>query len=127
MEKKHSILIASFDPKIREMGRSAAEAEGYPSILCGDGAEALDSAKNAGDSIRLIVMEAFLPKVDGFEVARQLEEFPRMGNACGDIRPGLRCLAEGSYLIFYRVLPQKIHILRILHAARDLEKQSFDS
>jgi diguanylate cyclase (GGDEF)-like protein len=74
---KQQILVASDDPRIREMARDAAQAEGLDAILCGDGEEALDSARKASPgTLRLIVTEAFLPKADGFKIVGELQEEP---------------------------------------------------
>ncbi len=83
MTSKVSILIASDDPRVRDMTRVAAESEGAEAILCGDGQEFFDSAKNQKvekNNIRLLVLEAFLPKIDGFEVVNRLQEFESTKN-----------------------------------------------
>jgi toxin ParE1/3/4 len=36
-----------------------------------------------------------------------------------DLRPGLRSLPSGSYVIFYRVKQPTVRIVRVLHGARD--------
>lgn len=37
-----------------------------------------------------------------------------------DLRPGLRSLAAGEYVIFYRVESESVLILHILHGRRDI-------
>lgn len=37
-----------------------------------------------------------------------------------NLLPGVRAWAVGDYVIFYRVDPDAVQILRILHGARDL-------
>ena len=74
-----TVLIASDDQKIRESVRLAAQSEGLESILCGDGEEALESAKKNSletGNLKLLVMEAFLPDMDGFEIINRLAEYP---------------------------------------------------
>lgn len=39
-----------------------------------------------------------------------------------DLLPGVRAWAVGDYLIFYRIEPDAVEILRILHGARDLDE-----
>lgn len=46
--------------------------------------------------------------------------FPTMGRNRGDLRLGLRGIAVGNYNIFYRILPDGIEIVRVLHSARNL-------
>jgi toxin ParE1/3/4 len=54
------------------------------------------------------------------EVAAHLTENPRMGPARDDIRPGLRYLVSGSYLLLYRIVGDDIEIVRAVHGRRDL-------
>lgn len=75
---KTTVIVASSDSKIRESARAALEQEGLDAILCGDGEEVLDSVKSQGQQlagVRLMVMDAFLPKIDGFEAVKQMEDF----------------------------------------------------
>ena len=54
------------------------------------------------------------------EVARHLARNPQMGPARDDIRPGLRYLVSGSYLLLYRITDDGIEIVRAVHGRRDL-------
>jgi toxin ParE1/3/4 len=49
-------------------------------------------------------------------------EQPRMGTPRDTLAPGLRSFPVGSYLVFYRVVPEGIEVARILHGARDLKE-----
>jgi len=49
-----------------------------------------------------------------------LSEHPYAGVACDELLLHMRALTAGSYCIFYRVSPERIEILRILHTARNL-------
>lgn len=42
------------------------------------------------------------------------------------LRPGLRALVHGNYMIYFRVTDQAIIIVRIVNTARDLAKLAFD-
>ena len=78
MTSKVTVLIASDDPNVRDMARKAAEAENAEAVLCGDGQEFVESAKNSKfqkNNIRLLVLEAFLPKIDGYEAVNRLQEY----------------------------------------------------
>lgn len=46
--------------------------------------------------------------------------FPEIGQARPDVAPGLRYWPVRPYLIFYRVDPDAVTIVRILHGFRDL-------
>lgn len=48
-------------------------------------------------------------------------ENPGIGRKRDELRPNIRSLNEGSYLIFYRQIENGIEILRILHGAMNLE------
>lgn len=50
-------------------------------------------------------------------------ELPGMGRRRDDLAPGLRCISQGNYLIFYRLSDNGIQIMRVLHGARDLPSQ----
>jgi len=75
-----SVIIASEDGNIREIARTVLLEEKCDPILCGDGLEAYESAqnqsKNASNDLKLIILEMFLPKMDGFEVVAKLQDSP---------------------------------------------------
>lgn len=54
------------------------------------------------------------------EAASDLTQNLEMGPARDDIRPGLRYLVSGSYLLLYRILGDDIEIVRVVHGRRDL-------
>lgn len=54
------------------------------------------------------------------EAASYLTQNPEMGPAREDIRPGLRYLVSGSYLLLYRIIGDDIEIVRAVHGRRDL-------
>lgn len=54
------------------------------------------------------------------EAAERLAANPQMGAARDDIRPGLRHLVSGSYLLLYRVEEDGVEIVRAVHGRRDL-------
>jgi toxin ParE1/3/4 len=36
--------------------------------------------------------------------------------------PGLRSFPVGNYVVFYRIVPEGIELVRVLHGARDLRR-----
>ncbi|MCA9186153.1 MAG: type II toxin-antitoxin system RelE/ParE family toxin [Pirellulaceae bacterium] len=62
---------------------------------------------------------SFLHRVDACLalLARQ----PHMGRVHDDLRPGLRSHPFEAYMIIYEPMPTGIHVVRVLHAARDIE------
>jgi toxin ParE1/3/4 len=54
------------------------------------------------------------------EAANRLADTPQIGPARDDIRPGLRYLVSGPYLLLYRIRDGGIEIVRAVHGRRDL-------
>ncbi|MBI1814057.1 MAG: type II toxin-antitoxin system RelE/ParE family toxin [Deltaproteobacteria bacterium] len=50
----------------------------------------------------------------------RLATFPLIGRARPELAPGLRSFPHRTYVIFYRPTPRGVHIVRVLHGARDL-------
>jgi toxin ParE1/3/4 len=51
----------------------------------------------------------------------RLADMPAIGHRT-DLRAGVLAFRHGSYLIFYRALPDGIEVVRVLHGARDLSR-----
>jgi len=51
-----------------------------------------------------------------------LSENPRLGRARPDIAPEFRHWPAGNYLILYRLLPDGIEVVRVVHGARRLDR-----
>ncbi|PYP84085.1 MAG: type II toxin-antitoxin system RelE/ParE family toxin [Blastocatellia bacterium AA13] len=47
---------------------------------------------------------------------------PKVGRERNYIAPGLRSITESHYVIFYRLMPDEIQVIRVLHGARDVER-----
>lgn len=47
---------------------------------------------------------------------------PELGRRREELRTGLRSFPVGNHLVFYRVWPERVDVLRILHGARNLEE-----
>ncbi|WP_033922421.1 type II toxin-antitoxin system RelE/ParE family toxin [Sphingomonas sp. 37zxx] len=52
---------------------------------------------------------------------QRLGNFPRSAPDRSELGEGLRGLTTGGYVIFYRVEPGTVTVLRVIHAARDLQ------
>jgi toxin ParE1/3/4 len=59
-----------------------------------------------------------LIKID--ETAALLGDNPQLGPARPDIAPEMRYFPTGSYLILYRIVPEGVEIVRVLHGARNI-------
>jgi len=49
-----------------------------------------------------------------------LAKNPLSGEARDDIRPNLRSISHGNYVIFFRSREDYLEIVRVLHGARDI-------
>ncbi|HJU19333.1 MAG TPA: type II toxin-antitoxin system RelE/ParE family toxin [Stellaceae bacterium] len=50
-----------------------------------------------------------------------LSQYPRLGRARDDLRPGLRSYPAGEYVIIYVIDGADVVILRVLHGRRDID------
>jgi len=55
------------------------------------------------------------------EAASRLADTPQIGPARDDVRPGLRYLVSGTYLLLYRIREGGIEIVRAVHGRHDLK------
>jgi toxin ParE1/3/4 len=46
---------------------------------------------------------------------------PLMGRARPELRPDMRSFSHGAYLILYRAIEDGAEIVRVVHAARNLD------
>ncbi len=66
-----------------------------------------------------VAAEYFFSLGEAFDL---LSRHPLAGVAADDIRPGLRRFSHRRHRIFYRLVDDKVRILRILHHAMDVEE-----
>ncbi len=59
------------------------------------------------------------------DLFEKLLEDPLLGRDRPEVRPGLRSIIKEYHIVFYRVLKDRIRIVRILSAKQDLPKQYF--
>lgn len=62
--------------------------------------------------------DRFLARLKSAE--QQLLQFPLMGRSRPDVRVDVRHWPVGDYIILYRVVPNRLEIVRVVHGARDL-------
>lgn len=55
-----------------------------------------------------------------FEVAKRLARFPESGTPRPELGPNARSIVVGRYLILYRIGPDCVDIVRVVHGAREL-------
>ncbi len=92
------ILVVDDDEKIVKFLRFNLSGEGWHVLTARDGAEALRVVEK--DSPDLVLLDIMLPRVDGFEVLRQLRQWsqvPIIGlSARGDTADKVKCLNLGA-------------------------------
>jgi len=92
------ILIVDDEPTIIKFLRSNLEANGFEIIAAIDGAEALQTVEM--ELPDLVILDIMMPKMDGFEVCRQLREWSQvpiiMLSAQDDEGDEIRCLNLGA-------------------------------
>ncbi|MFC1524042.1 type II toxin-antitoxin system RelE/ParE family toxin [Thermodesulfobacteriota bacterium] len=65
------------------------------------------------------IADKFLDSV--FEQCQLFCSSPEMGRLREDLLPGMRSFSIKRYVIFYRVIPGRVEIIRILSGYRDLD------
>lgn len=55
------------------------------------------------------------------DVFTELIKSPELGRSRNEIKFGLRNIVQESHIIFYRILEDRIRIVRVLHESRDLK------
>jgi toxin ParE1/3/4 len=60
------------------------------------------------------------------ERVKILADFPKIGVARPDIDSTARALVESPWLILYRLIPEGVQIVRVLHGARHIDKDLFN-
>ena len=63
--------------------------------------------------------EYFLQKIN--TKFKLLIKFPQIGRRRDELYPGLRSLPLEDYLIFYRLVPEGVEVMRVLVGYRDLK------
>jgi two-component system, OmpR family, response regulator VanR len=70
--KRITILIADDEPEIADLIELHLKKEGYDVLKAADGQEAVQAAQ--AHSIDLAILDIMMPKLDGYEVTRQIRE-----------------------------------------------------
>lgn len=56
------------------------------------------------------------------QTIEQLAGMPKLGRVCDDVREGYRKYPVGSHIVFFRVRPDHIDVIRILHNRMDIDR-----
>jgi toxin ParE1/3/4 len=57
---------------------------------------------------------------------QQLAKYPAIGEARDDLGPGYRCRLVEHHVVYYRIEPNSIRVLRVLHVRRDAPRELGD-
>jgi toxin ParE1/3/4 len=68
----------------------------------------------------VVAAEEMIGRIEAAE--NRLGQFPEIGQARPDLADGLRHCPVGPYLVLYRVDPDQILVIRIVHGARDIPR-----
>ena len=55
-------------------------------------------------------------------VFEKLLDSPGIGKKRDEIKPGLRSFPKAEHIVFYRILKDRLRIVRVLHGSRDLPR-----
>jgi toxin ParE1/3/4 len=58
-------------------------------------------------------------------VLSMLADTPLAGRARPELRPEIRSFPVGNYILFYRVLPDAVDVVRVLSRYRDISQEDF--
>lgn len=70
-------MLVDDDPSIRRLLKAALEKNGYDTILCASGEEAIENLGKTG--IDAIILDIVLPSIDGFEVLKIIRSHHQYG------------------------------------------------
>lgn len=74
-------------------------------------------------TLREFGIDQAIAYVNGFEaIFMSLAANTELGRKRDDVRKDLRSFVKGSHTIFYRILKNRIYIVRVLHGSRDVIK-----
>ena len=90
-------------PRLRLMPQALADLEAIHAYIAADNPPAADKL------------------IERIEIRmRSLERHPHQGRERPELRPGLRSLVLGSYLVLYTATDAFADVARVLHGAQDL-------
>ena len=72
---KLNILVVDDESRMRKIIKDFLAKENYNVVEAEDGQEALDIFFNSDSHINLIILDVMMPKVDGWEVCREIREY----------------------------------------------------
>ncbi|WP_455720805.1 response regulator transcription factor [Agathobacter sp.] len=122
---KIKILVVDDESRMRKLVRDFLVREGYEVLEAGDGEEALDIFY-ADKDISLLVLDVMMPKLDGWEVCRQIRKTSKvpiiMLTAKGDEQDELNGFEIGADEYISKPFSPKILVARVTALLRRANK-----
>ena len=113
---KIKVLVVDDESRMRKLVKDFLVKEGYEVIEAGDGAEALDRFYE-DNGISLVILDVMMPKIDGWEVCREIRSQSRipiiMLTAKGDERDELQGFDLGVDEYISKPFSPKILVARV--------------
>lgn len=107
-----TILVADDESAVRELARTALELAGYRVMVAVDGVEAVELFRKAKDQVKLIVLDASMPRMSGrqaFDVIRQIKPDVKVLFASGYHGGGLLPeTASGTRMLHKPYIPSQL-------------------
>ena len=127
--EKMKILVVDDESRMRKLVRDFLEREGFQVFEAGDGMEAMDIFYENRD-IALIILDVMMPRMDGWQVCREVRQSSRvpiiMLTARGEERDELQGFSLGVDEYISKPFSPKILVARveaILRRTRDAQAQ----
>jgi len=102
LEKPYHVLLAEDNKTNQLIAKSLLEQVGIDSIIANDGKEAVEKYQKHRDSIDLVLMDLYMPNMDGYAAARKIRELSSdvpIVAMTADVIRGVRekCAQNGIY------------------------------
>ena len=79
--EKLKILVVDDESRMRKLVKDFLVKAGYDVIEAGDGEQAVDTFYAQKD-IALIILDVMMPKMDGWQVCREIARTPKSRSSC---------------------------------------------
>jgi len=79
-DKADAVLFVDDEEIIRRIGTQILEKQGYRVLTACDGIEALEVYRKRGDTVKCVILDLVMPRMDGMQTFRQLRRIsPELG------------------------------------------------